>query len=508
MAMVLTGLLLLGTAMQVWAGDTDQDHLISANVPLNSYVYEYLDKLGGLGYLDDISHGTKPYSRMQVARWVERIKARTTNDDTIPAYAQNIIAELEKEFAKELTALDAGRNKSEIHLRQLSWETAYYDGPTLIQRKTASTYQPMNINNNGYDFDEEFNHAFSLEVEGRLDNWLLLSATPHLIYNDDEDVTYSWESVYLKTHIGNMEIFLGKDAVQWGQGVRGNLLLSGNSTPQTILKLSTIDPVELKGIFSFLHEAHATLFYSAPESHRHDVKDPNLAGGRLSFKPTSNLTFALAGAAILGGDGHEIHWGDIPDLLIGKNANNAADEKWNAIAGYDLSWRIPAWGGLQLYAEYYGEDQKDHPIPHPFLYAHVLGFYLPKLNRQGDWDLRFEAAKTTRPWYAHWLYQDGYTYKGDIMGDAMGNDANRYYLNVTHYFNDAQLGINFERTVMAKNEPSPQTVYACWLSYHRHIGGDLELNTTVGWADLDHVGYREDATDNTYLLSFGLTKQF
>lgn len=506
--MVLAGLLMLWTATQVWAGDTDQSHLISANVPLNSYVYGYIDKLSGLGYLDDILDGTRPYSRMQVAQWVARVKANAANDDKTPTYIQSMLAELEKDFAKELVALSDGRPQSEFTFRRLSWETAYYDGPTLLQHKTASTYQPLNIDNNGYDFDEAFNHAVVLEGEGRFKNGLLLNITPHFIYNDDEDLTFSWESAYLKTHIGNMEIFLGKDALAWGHGQHGNLLLSGNSTPQTMLKLSTIDPLDLTGIFSFLNQANATFFYTTPESNRGDVKNPNMSGVRLSFKPSANFTFSLAGTAILGGDGHEIHWGDIPDLIIGKNADNSTDEKWNAIAGYDLNWRIPALRGLQLYAEYYGEDQKDHPIPHPFLHAHVLGFYLPKLNDRGDWDLRFEAAKTTKVWYSHWLYRDGYTFKDDIMGDAMGNNATRYYLNVTHYFNDAQLGMNMERTVMGHNESSPQIVNAFWLSYHRHIWGDLELDTTAGWAALDNVGYQEDATDNNYLLSVGLTKQF
>ena len=43
---------------------------LSGNVPLGSYVYEYLDKLEGLGLLSAMPPGARPYSRLQVAGWV------------------------------------------------------------------------------------------------------------------------------------------------------------------------------------------------------------------------------------------------------------------------------------------------------------------------------------------------------------------------------------------------------------------------------------------------------
>ena len=43
---------------------------LSGNVPMGSYVYEYLDKLEGMGLLSAMPPGARPYSRLQVAGWV------------------------------------------------------------------------------------------------------------------------------------------------------------------------------------------------------------------------------------------------------------------------------------------------------------------------------------------------------------------------------------------------------------------------------------------------------
>ena len=43
---------------------------LSGNVPMGSYVYEYLDKLEGMGLLSAMPPGARPYSRLQVADWL------------------------------------------------------------------------------------------------------------------------------------------------------------------------------------------------------------------------------------------------------------------------------------------------------------------------------------------------------------------------------------------------------------------------------------------------------
>ena len=44
--------------------------LVTANVPLDSRYYRYIDKLEGMGYIKDMPTGTRPYSRLDMAKWI------------------------------------------------------------------------------------------------------------------------------------------------------------------------------------------------------------------------------------------------------------------------------------------------------------------------------------------------------------------------------------------------------------------------------------------------------
>ena len=44
--------------------------LVTTDVPLDNSYYGYLDKLEGMGYIQDMPANTKPYSRLDMAKWV------------------------------------------------------------------------------------------------------------------------------------------------------------------------------------------------------------------------------------------------------------------------------------------------------------------------------------------------------------------------------------------------------------------------------------------------------
>ena len=40
---------------------------VTANVPVDSVYYSYIEKLSGMGYISSMPNGAKPYSRMEMA---------------------------------------------------------------------------------------------------------------------------------------------------------------------------------------------------------------------------------------------------------------------------------------------------------------------------------------------------------------------------------------------------------------------------------------------------------
>lgn len=484
---------------------------LSANISLDSYIYDYIAKLDGLGYLKDMPTGTKPYTRMQVARWVEQIDSALATDQSAPAYAKNMASELKNEFKQELAILHGAAAQQTLKLTEWKFATDYYHGSTLEQKNTKSTYQPLNINNNGYRYADGANEMFSFNLAGKLGDDLVMSLTPHLSYDNAENSELTLESGYIKTRINNVAIQMGKDPVSWGQGTRGNLLYSNNAEAQTAIKFSNIEPVQTGGIFKFLGKQNTTVSYSIMETNR-EIPYPSFFAFRLDFTPSDNFTFALSQASIVGGKGHSLHgFEDLKDYFLGRNGGSKYQpvDKWNTIAGGDFRWRIPKWNGIQFYGEIYGEDQHRRVIPYPYKLAQIVGIYIPRFTADGSWDANFEYHHTNGYWYENWTYTDGWTYRGDIMGDAIGNNAKSYYEKLTHYNRDgSQLSFNVEQVKMQYTDNSPQKIDSVWLAYRTKLCTDTFLDLSAGYANISNVSYTSGNDSHNYSLGIGITKHY
>ncbi|HWR45819.1 capsule assembly Wzi family protein [Sporomusa sp.] len=485
-------------------------HQVSPDIPLQSYVYDYLDKLDGLGYLKDMQTGTKPYTRLQVAQWVEQISAMAKEQPAMPKYVESMLNQLQVDFQQELDFLNGSKLKHSLAVKEITLTETYYDGDTLSQHRTRSTYQPLNINNDRNRFSQNLNHEISMRVEGTLNDHLVVSATPKFTYGTDTHSDTQLAAGYIKTNINNVEFQLGKKPVWWGPGNRGGLLLTNNAQPQTGITIGNIDPVTHNGLLKFLGPTNVTVIYSEMEKDRQDVKSPSFFASRADFTPSKNFTFAWSLASIVGGEGKSLSGRDYLDFITGKNAETAAQDKWNSIAGFDFRWRMPQLGGIQFYGELYGEDQAMAVIiPTPSKVAETLGIYIPRVSADGSWDARLEYAHTTNVWYSHSAYTDGYTYKGNILGDAMGHDANRYYAKLTHYNdNGSSLSLNLENVTQHLSAPSPQKISAAWLATKINLDTNTFLNASAGVAQIKNKGYQAGVSDKNYLVGVSLTKLF
>jgi hypothetical protein len=345
-------------------------------------------------------------------------------------------------------------------------------------------------------------------VAGTVNDHLAFGLTPRFSYDREEDGSADLTCGYLQTRLGNLGIELGKDALWWGPGERGSLPLTNNATPRTVLKLSNLEPIKFDGLLRFLGPMDGTFFYSELDKDRH-IPNPSFVGFRATVNPWPHFTLSASLNSIVGGEGHQLSGSDYLDFLTGKNATSEEEERWNSNAGFDFRWRIPRLHGVQVYGEYYGEDQAGKYPPLPCRNAYLLGVALPRLTADGRWDLVLEKGQTTNWWYQHWAYKDGYTYKGDIIGDAMGYNADRWYLKLSRYLSDgSRLAFNFEALTMDQDAAYPQKVDSFWVSYQRSLRPDLTFNLTAGTADVAHYNYEADRTSRNYLLGVGLEKRF
>lgn len=463
---------------------------VSPNMPLSSPFYGYIDKLDGMGYVESMPTGTKPYTRMQMAKWVEEVE-RKAQQKPLPRYLSSMVDEMERDLAPELKILAGEKADTELKLKEVSLQAGYYDGGMLGYRGPMASYQPLHNNDNGYRYGQNGNFIASTLVSGKIAEDLAVAVEPRISYDEDQNGQLDLTSGYIKTRLNGTSIQIGKDPVFWGHGATGSLILGNNMEPLTSLKVSNLEPYHSKGFFHFLGDMNFTGVYSILEDNRTDrtpyeVNSPSFLALRGDFTPKKNFTFGLSLTSMLGGDGKGLSGGDWLDWALGRNAD-AAEDKWNNIAGLDFKWRLPQWGGTQLYGELYGEDQANYM---PSRVAGRAGVIIPRLSRDGDWDMRLEYVHTTDAWYVHQLYTSGYIYKGNIIGDPMGTAANQYYMAFNRYLDhNSQVSFNLGRTDMGENQSVQQQVKSFWLGYKTQLDKAVFLDMSVGLAKIDNAGF-------------------
>lgn len=459
---------------------------VAANVPVDSRYYETIDKLSGMGYLSSLPNGARPYSRLQMAQWALEAKEKAA-EKPLPGYLEADLADLESYVAPEVAALQgSGTGGDGFRLRSFQVGTGYLHGDRFSYRdsRTASEWAPF-AGTNGHKKGRNGSMAGEVEASGNLGHEVALGIRGRASWDKDNEGTASLEEAYVKTRTGAWAWELGRQAMTWGQGTSGHLLLGNGMKPLTTLQAHLNEPIQAGGFLKFLGQVDFHAFYGrldgdraedAARWGRKDYNHPGLLGLRLDVTPTRWLTLGASRISMLGGDENGLSSHDWGKWIYGHNADTK--DKWNDIGGVDFRLRMP---GVQFYGEMYGEDQA-HGLPSDWGWRG--GVYLPQLTRDGSWDLVAEMAHTNKDWYVHGTYQDGWTYSGDILGDWMGNDARKYYARVNHYFPGAdRLGLYYQRTEKDRGSDGP-VIQETGLTGRKKLKDAVYLNGTLGYASI------------------------
>lgn len=487
---------------------------VTTNVPVSSQYYADLQKLEAMGYFKEILPGAKPYTRLTVAKLTLEA-AETAKVKPTPKYLTAMIRQLESAFAEEIKLLHGDKAKTEIALKTVSVETAYYDADSASYaynspaHRITGVWQPFGQNRSGNRYGDGFNYSISAEISGSLGHSTAISLTPRIGYADAENNKVSLQEGYLKAKFGSIGVEAGKQALFWGQGKDASLILGNTGTPLTMLRVNLEEPESFDGFFKFLGKSSGQFFAARLENdradralangNRTDYDRPALVGMRADFVPSANFTFGLSRVSMLGGKNHGLSSHDWGHWFFGDNADDSESDRWNDIAGIDFRYRFPA---LEIYGELYGEDQAGYLPSHT---AQKLGFYLPRLSNDGSWDLNLEYTKTSNVWYSHSAFQNGWVYRNSILGDYMGPEADKYLLTLGHYLSAKQaLTLNVLFMKMEQDVAAPQKVQEVSLSHKYRLQDNLSLVTQIGMAKISNAHFQKGNDDTTRFLSLSL----
>ncbi len=218
-----------------------------------------------------------------------------------------------------------------------------------------------------------------------------------------------WQASY-----GKQTLWLGPTRDPW--------LSSDNAEPMYMFKVDRVAPLKLPGFLGILGP-YRTVFWVGKLTGQHVVntqdatgevfrfgrsldKQPMINGSKVSFRPTPNFEFGIGKTGLWGGPGFR---------------------KW-----------------LTLYDDSFVEDEIS-PIGYPRRAAHNPGIYMPQIPYLHHADFRFEAAYTNladmiQPagggfFYWNTRYVDGYTNKGNIIGNGtVGRQGIGFRAESTYWF--------------------------------------------------------------------------
>ncbi|MBN2021080.1 MAG: hypothetical protein JW749_12755 [Sedimentisphaerales bacterium] len=419
---------------------------VSTNVTPGHWSYDAIDKLIGQGLIDGSMMTTKPVTRFEMARHIaeadEKYRLLGKNNEII----DGILTRLKKEFAAELATIGAvDGNPVKDYVKPV-------EDPYIKYLYGESTPDIENIR--GVQLDEHSNLRAGFESRGQLFDVTAFYLHPEYRWSSVEtNKDFKLIEAYGKLQLGKVEIEVGKDSLWWGPGQHGALLMSNNAEPFKMVKISNPTPVELPWIFKGLGPFKAVWFLTLLEKDR-PVPEPKLTGLRVNFKPHPAIELGLSRAIIFGGDGRpDVALGDYLNILFSTKGNREGKFDTDELAGFDASvllpidWLMPA-KSVKLYGDFIGEDEAGGM---PSNFGKLIGAKFYDILRTGKTDFVVEYANNHIPgkpdvFYAHHIYQAGYTYMGRIIGHYMGTDSENLFFRLTHYLSsDVILGLQYDR---------------------------------------------------------------
>lgn len=517
----------------------------STNIPLDSPVYLYLDKLIGLGLITSDIRGIKPYSRAEAARMALEAEQNLGNlEGKKGRFAAELVQRIKQLATREVslkTGMDEVSTFSFTPIASARLRSVYLDGvarsyerpvhdpgndgvfgigsglrpvnpyPSPVQQHGVEG-TPLLEGNEGARYLKNVNVQFQFSAEAHLTRYAAALIEPLVLYQRSGSTEVYVNKGYLKLGGGSFELEVGRDAAWLGPGTRTAITLSNNTRNLDLVKLSSPEPVSVP----YLGALKYALMVSQLD--RTDtngvVRQPWFYAFKLAVKPTNSLEIGLNLGRQQGGTGVNNSFGaTVRGLLGGTGADNS-----NSVAGFDIRLRIPRWNNMELYGELSGEDAASF---WPIVESYVAGIYLPNLTSDGRNELRFEFYYGNNILSTNGTFPEGYMYRGMNLGPFQGGAAQQLSLRFTHFFSPRNyLSLDYIRTVRGNQgtvrvnrlgsfDPlgtmqAEETANAGRISWSFPVSKGLDMHAMYGFERIENFNLRDGVGQNNHLIKIDL----
>lgn len=272
-------------------------------------------------------------------------------------------------------------------------------------------------------------HLFQLDATGQLGCVFAQVALQRQWVQGKEQ--WTWDGSALSWRIDpHWRVGAGRIARQWGPGWDGSLILGTDAQPVPSVSLDA-DTGSLRHSewWWWLGQLQFSGFLGQMESDRSDISRPWLMGLRLVIKPWEWLELGLSRTMQIGGEGRDNSLKTFIKAILSRDNScyqpGCSEQPGNQLAGVDLRLGLDRWlPGAAVYGQLIGEDNRPSQVPFP-----AKNMYMAGAEWRRDGGLAFvewtdSTAKSAGIAYNHFLYTDGYRYKGQPLGYWADGDSN------------------------------------------------------------------------------------
>lgn len=510
--------------------------LSSSNIPLDSPIYLYLEKLAGMGLVTSDVKGLKPFSRAEAARLVlEAERAASDHNEATPDLGNELIKRIREMIPREVS-LHGNDIKPQLldfnplvssRLRYLYLDGAPRDYNRIVWdpanqsafgfiggnlrpqnpaplSSTGTEGTPLLENNNGTVHPSGNSVELRAAGEGHLSSYATLFVEPQLLVSENDSNGFL-EKGYLKIGGGGLELEVGRDENWFGPGYRGTTVLTNNARNFDQIKLWSPEPLEVGWVKEYFGAVKYAIVAARFDETGSGVKkrQPYFLGMKLAVKPKEWFEIGINFARQVGGPGTDGNSASFSEILFGGGYN----DRTNSIAGFDLRFRLPWLRNSELYAEYSGEDSASF---WPFVESYVAGLYVPCLTDSCRDDFRFEFFWGSVMLYAaDGEFPVGYTYHDITPGHSQGIAAQDYFFRYSHWFGPRNiLSLEYFYTERGQIGLMPgqslESKHAGRINWSLPVYGDVDARVLYGAEQITNLNLVNGADRLNQLLIIGL----
>jgi hypothetical protein len=482
-------------------------------IPLNSAIYDELETLDGLGYLDTYFTEIKPLSRVEAARLTREAERNIENSEHPDPLAFRMLGVLKEQLDEEVGWLveDAeNRQPTLLHpLQSTSSEYVYSSGSRRHWFTGQSGFinaqegTPLLPNNDGLQTDPGSNEVIRASGWAGFGGFLTGYAEGAFAGPLDHNISGTSRGQLLGAEAvvswGNSAISFGQQERWWGTGHYGSLAQGDNAKPFYALTLQSIHPFQLPGFLRYLGPGRTQIFLGQLDADRSRSQHPWIGGQTVVFKPLPQMEFGLTREIIFGGQGNDHYgWSGFLGRYTGFATGSPSTGNTKSHAGVFIKFHFPRWRDLQVYQELNGSDNLTDEIPiiggaMPFRnVSYQGGFYLPRITEDGLTDCHFEYTITSGGYNIQQHNSLYSTYNGELTGDPMGPNASQVDLQFGRWVDlryKASLDLFYTEQAPSAYEGNVRLFYAANSAFYPY--GPLKHERSGGMAfDLQRLAER------------------